>query len=135
MPNVSEYETGYGLRQGMTIANYQLTHLTIQHKQVTRWNEYAYPTNIQFVYKGSTPASAATMQQLFVDFTKQVSGVRIIYTEKGTPYKCLFQYPSTAAPTAEYSEDYRTIDLVYHGYAKRVGGAEAAAIKAGKQGW
>src|SRR5207253_11152043 len=133
MPSADEYAAGFGLQQGIVLAGYRLCSPKIGHHQVVLYNEYSYPADLVFTWVGSGDASAETMQALFIAFTQYIAGLRIIRTQSGRPYKCLFQYPYDSVPQAQASPDFRQISLHYDGYGKRIGEAEAARILSGQQ--
>lgn len=135
MPDAIAYQRGFGLQVGQIYGGYRMDTIKIGHDQVKLWNEYAYPCTLTFTWVGTTKADEKTMMALFIAFTNKVEGIKIIRSESERPYKCLFQYPITSAPGYHVDPTYTQVSLVYKGYAKRIGEAEASAILSGKQGW
>lgn len=134
MPDAAAYAEGFGIHEGLKIAGYKLVNYEIQHKQVQRWNEYAYPTLLQWKWDEKSKPTQSDYDSLSAEFSKYAGGTRIIYSEHGRPYKCKFHYLSSA-PIAAISEDFRRVDLEYEGFAKRIGQKEAASIESGNSDW
>ena len=140
MPDAAEYQQGFDLKVGQVYAQYRMDDIKIGHTQLVRWNEYEYPSTMTFRWTGSyagtkSQADEKTLMALFEAFKAKIDGIKIIYTAKGTPYKCLFQYPQTTAPGYRATADFTGVTLVYKGFGKRIGKAEVDAIQSGKQGW
>lgn len=135
MPDSSQYADGFSIEKNMTINSYNLTNLSIGHDQIKRWNEYSYPIKMTWSWISWGSPQPEDMNRFFAAFTRYVGGVRIIRSDSGRPYKCVFQWPLNVAPKAYYSDDYKTIDLEYNGHAKRVSEAEAHRIETYQQEW
>jgi hypothetical protein len=140
MPDPGEYLDGYNLRQNMVISGYQLAKVDINHVQVKLWNEYSYPTTLVFnwVGTGSQHATEADMTTFLQTFTKQIDGYKIIRSESGRPYKCIFMWPigtpGKYTTGTEPESEYDHITLEYTGRAKRVAEVEAQTIISGGAG-
>lgn len=135
MPDAAAYQKGFDLYIGQVYANYRLSEIKIGHVQEKLWNEYSYPTTLNFTWVGSGKADEKAITSMFEAFRNHIDFVKIIRSDSGRPYKCLFQYPITQPPGYRASADFSTVMLQYHGYAKRIGEAEAKAILSGVQGW
>ncbi len=135
MPGAADYQKGFDVQVGQVYANYRLAEVKIGHVQEKLWNEYSYPTTLNFSWQGPGKADEKAMMAMFEAFRERIDTIKIIRSDSGRPYKCMFQYPATQPPGYRAAADFSTVMLQYHGYAKRIGEAEAKAILAGKQGW
>lgn len=129
MPEVAEYLNGYSLRNGMSVAGYQITTLNIEHHSIVRWNEYSYPTFIVAQWLSNGVPSLANVQNLYNQFNSLVNRSRVIYTPAGRPYKCDFQYPVGSQPKVQYSDDFKHVEMTYVGHAKRISNAAVEELR------
>jgi hypothetical protein len=142
MPDVQQYLKGFDLQLDMTFGGYKLTKLSCDHVQVKLWNEYSYPTDITFEWIGLAGKTALPtkndLQKLLVNFTAYTDGYKIIRSDSGRPYKCVFMWPIGTAGTATYESEkgheYTSINLKYAGRAKRISESEAQMIQKGESG-
>ena len=138
MPSVDQYLKGYGLHFGLTINNYKIINLICTHLQVKLWNEYSYPTEIAFQWKGTKSPTKKDISTLLQDFTDLITGFKIIRSDSNRPYKCIFMWPIGSQGTAEYNlegeEQFMEIVLKYTGHAKRIAESEVFEILRGGAG-
>ena len=142
MPSTQQYLAGFKLQLNMIFGGYKLTTLSCDHVQIKLWNEYSYPTSISFEWVGITgrvaPPTKSDIQKLLVNFTAYIDGYKIIRSDSGRPYKCVFMWPIGTPGTATYTDekgvDYTRINLKYTGRAKRIGESEASDINKGETG-
>ena len=127
MPTAEEYIQGFNLYRGLILEDWELVNWEVGHEQVVLFNEYAYPTTLVF-QPISSGVSNTTLLAAVEEYT---SGIRIIHSQSGRPYKCLFSW---LEPRIEVEKD-RTL-LHFQGYAKRIGKKEVIALENGTQlGW
>jgi len=133
MPDVSEYLAGYNLHQNMIISGYQLANVNVNHVQVKLWNEYSYPTTLVFKWNNvsSSHATNTDVTTFLQEFTNHIDGYRIIRSESGRPYKCIFAWPISTPGKYSVDDGQNTITLEYTGRAKRISEAEASIIASG----
>ncbi len=86
MPGVRKYERGFGVDLGMVMADYKLVELQINHQQLIRFRKYDYPT-----YMLWKPLSkSANPEYLEAELKDHLGKNRIINSEYGNPYRCIF---------------------------------------------
>lgn len=129
MPDVNDYMNGFGLKEGMIINNFKLTHINIQHIETVKYNEYVYPTHIEADYIGNETISINDVYNFYHGFDNIINKTRIIYTPSGRPYVCDFQWPTGSSPFVTHSDDFKVIHLEYKGHAKRVSKSVAENYK------
>lgn len=86
MPQPEEYLKGFGLRQGMILAGYELFSIDLKHNTIRRYREYSYP--IVMIWRPLNTGS--NMAELIRQLESMVSQEKVIYTQYGYPYKCNF---------------------------------------------
>jgi hypothetical protein len=136
MPTASEYQQDFEIREGLQLSSYELTAVHVDHRQEVLFNEYSYATDLTFNWIGRGQPNAGHVKVLMRSLNEYVSGVQVIYSKSGRPYKCIFQWPENSTPGFETNTNYTQVILCYDGYAKRIGQKEAQLIEDGIQrGW
>ena len=93
MPHAPLYIGGFKLYNHPEIGGYRLDVITSGHDQIIRYHKYEYPSQAFFV-----PLSkSASPKELLREFTWYVSGSRIIDSEYGNPYECVYGKPEIYA--------------------------------------
>lgn len=110
MPNSKDYLKGFGVFQGMKIANFTLSSIGIEHRQIVRYREYEYP--MRLVFSRNLPENSGDRARLLSEFSKHVSGGRVIYTSYGNPYTCDFGVPRISGS----SNAHVIIESIGHSY-------------------
>src|SRR5690349_9500091 len=86
MPVPNTYLRGYGLKKGMNLAGYQLSHINVGHETVVRYHEYRYPTTLIWTKVSTNANINDLMQQLHAIVGKD----KTIKSQYGNPYSCHF---------------------------------------------
>ncbi|CAH6418758.1 Hypothetical protein POVN_LOCUS479 [uncultured virus] len=135
MPEAAAFQAGFNLKQGMVLAGYRLDAISVGHNAITRFHDYAYPTTMQWTWSEAKAPNEEALNAFFYAFANHVSGVRIIYSDAGRAYKCVFQYPFDTHGTETHGADFKQVKLSYKGFGRFIGKAEAARIASGQQEW
>ena len=118
MPNVQEYQSGFGILDGTKIDGYTIRVISMVHQQVVRWNRYSYPSQIELYT--NTPSSLNQANQALQLLSSLLVRQKIIRTESGRPYLC-----TNAITATHISDDHQHINIMFTGEAVRVPNAEA----------
>lgn len=120
MPEPYLYLEGFNLRNGMRIGNYQITTLDINHVPIIRYDTYSYPTHIVVQWIENGNPTLKDVENFYKEFNEMVKNSKVITSHYGKPYLCYFQYPKNTQPKISYSIDFKLIDMIYLGQAKRI---------------
>jgi hypothetical protein len=120
MPDTALFLKGFDIRQSMILEGYSLDHINILHEQVVRWNEYEYPMKLDFNWISSGTPNENSLNKLYQALGNIVGDIRVIRTQSNRPYECSFTWPLNSGATVSHSNDYKQIDFMFTGYAKRI---------------
>jgi hypothetical protein len=84
MPELGLYLSGFGLKQGLVLSDYTLTHISGEHRTIERFTRYDYPLQLTF----SPNNSHAQPQALLNAFKLYTKGTKVLDSRYGNPYKC-----------------------------------------------
>lgn len=132
MPNQEEFLKGFNVDKPMKLGKYILEGADIEHKQIVRWNEYSYPTELLFIFDDtgnvSNKPTENDVDELFNKIGDYVKGVKIIRSQSGRPYESYFQWPIGTDGTGDISADLKEITFKFTGHSKRVSEARVNEI-------
>jgi hypothetical protein len=132
MPEPELFLSGFGVRKGMNMNGYSLDNIVISHNAIKRYNEYEYPIKLDFNWVGTGTPKNKNMQQLYNNFVSSVSNVRVIRTPSNRPYECTFFWPLHSEGTEQHSDNYKEVDFIFTGYAKRISESEVSSVQNGQ---
>ena len=112
MPGVKDYLRGFGITKGMTIGNYKLIDIHIQHAVIELYKEYQYPIELVFSYNSAEHNCKALLTEL----QKHVSGERVINSRYGNPYRCNFGIMQAQCERQDATLTLRTVGHSYRIY-------------------
>ena len=90
MPNPHAFIDGFNVYEGLTIGYFELVHLTIEHNTIVRYHNYEYPMTFEFRKINRCNIKSNEIDTLINAFHKYTSGSKIINSEYGNPYECVF---------------------------------------------
>lgn len=130
MPEPALFLNGFNVRKKQTFAGYEVKSIEISHESIVQWTEYHYPMNIILIWKdkNSTP-TRENFTTMLEEFKTHVSKERIIHSQSGRPYDCIFIWPKVSDLHTKRTKDYRKVRLICTGYARRVSQAVASTIE------
>ena len=83
MPEPKAFLSGFNIYEGLTINNFTLKSINIEHNVIIRYHEYEYPITLTF-----TRQDNENINKLLTHLNNYTSQYKIIYSAYGNPYKC-----------------------------------------------
>lgn len=120
MPSAEQFVDGFGVYDGLVIGDYVIVDIKCVERQVQRWNQYEFPIEIKFRWRGynlQTKSDIGNLQHIFDDY---VHRERIIRSNSGRPFICTF---NTKNIDLTYTNN--TVTLYYLGFAQRTSESNA----------
>ena len=93
MPGLAAYLSGFGIREGLQLAGYELYHIQGSENTIKRYHDYQY--SLQLLFKPAV--TGASPDQLLATLKQQTAGTRIIDSSYNNPYECDFGKPSISS--------------------------------------
>ena len=131
MPEPALFLEGFNIHPGMMINGYELANITISHIAIKRYNEYEYPIKLDFNWVRSDTATRSDLDNLWKDLANLITHIRVIRTPSNRPYECSFFWPLDSIANFERDDNYREVDFMFTGYAKRIPESEVDKVNSG----